>query len=237
MSTKDTSFIVIPLNLLPSERDPNATEESIEAEKQTIRERIFNKSNSELSDEDMVLLRALGSDLNINAFALNFRYSDGRVNDDVEEANYLNRRVVEVLSVDSPEDDPTKIPFYLTSTEFGYETYGNCAQHFKKRLGLTEDKLDLFVLRNVLMNPFPTEGNFVDKMMGIFKDVVEKEVEVSICIIQRHSKIGLVILYHLRSVESAMRPKRITTALSCKERRMSTWFIDRCSTWPADVGS
>ncbi|KAL8725702.1 MAG: hypothetical protein Q9181_006313, partial [Wetmoreana brouardii] len=195
MATKDSSYICVPLNLLPAERkameDPNTTPETyekvVEQEKQKIRERILNKSNQEIIDDDaqrpteekaMVLLRALGSDLNINAFALNFRYSDGTINDDVEEANYLNRRVVEALSVDSPEDDPTKIPFYLTSTEFEHELYGRCAKHFKKRLGLAQDELSLMVLRNVLMTPFPTEGNFIDKMVQIFKDVIEKEVEV-----------------------------------------------------------
>ncbi|KAL9026501.1 MAG: hypothetical protein Q9196_004837 [Gyalolechia fulgens] len=195
MSTNSSSFVCVPLNLPPAERkamqDPNSTPESyakaVEEEKEKIRQRILNKSNQEIIDEDanrapedkaMVLLRALGSDLNINAFALNFRYSDGTLNDDVEEANYLNRRVVEVLSVDSPEDDPTKIPFYLTSTEFEHELYGNCAQLFKKRLGLAQDELGLFVLRNVLMTPFPTEGNFIDKMVKIFQEVIEKEVEV-----------------------------------------------------------
>ncbi|KAL8716503.1 MAG: hypothetical protein Q9225_006181, partial [Loekoesia sp. 1 TL-2023] len=195
MSTDSSNYVCVPLNLLPAERkameDPNTTPESYakaaEEEKQKIRERILNKSNQEIIGEDanrapedraMVLLRAIGSDLNINAFALNFRYSDGTLNDDVEEANYLNRRVVEALSVDSPEDDPTKIPFYLTSTEFEHELYGNCAQHFKKRLGLAQDELSLMVLRNVLMTPFPTEGNFIDKMVKIFQEVIEKEVEV-----------------------------------------------------------
>ncbi|KAL8946948.1 MAG: hypothetical protein Q9222_006720 [Ikaeria aurantiellina] len=195
MSTKTSSFICVPLNLLPAERkamqDPNTTPESyakaVEEEKQKIRERIFKKSNQEIVDEDadrpaedkaMVLLRALGSDLNINAFALNFRYSDGTLNDDVEESNYLTRRVIEALSVDSPEDDPFKIPFYLTSTEFEHELYGNCAKHFKKRLGLAQDEMSLMVLRNVLMTPFPTEGNFIEKMVNIFQEVVEREVKV-----------------------------------------------------------
>lgn len=195
MSTDSSSYVCVPLNLLPAERkameDLNTTPETydkvVEEEKQKIRERILNKSNQEIIDDDanrapedkaMVLLRALGSDLNINAFALNFRYSDGTLNDDVEEANYLNRRVVEALSVDSPEDDPTKIPFYLTSTEFEHELYGHCAQHFKKRLGLAQDELSLMVLRNVLMTPFPTEGNFIDKMVKIFQEVIEKEVQV-----------------------------------------------------------
>ena len=188
MSTKDTSYIVVPMNLLPSERDPQSTPELVEQERQKIRDQILNKSNHELVEEDanrpedekaMKLLRAIGSDLNINAFAVNFRYSDGTVNDDVEEANYLNRRIAETFSVDTPEDRPTNIDFFVTSTEFEHGMYGKCAQHFKKRLGLTEDLQTLFVLRNVLMSPFPTEGNFVNKMVDIFKETVEKEVEVS----------------------------------------------------------
>lgn len=195
MSTKESSYVCVPLNLLPAERkameDPRTTLETsakaVEEEKQKIREQILGKSNQQIIDDDaerapedkaMVLLRALGSDLNINAFALNWKYSDGMLNDDVEEANYLNRRVVEELSVDSPEDDPTKIPFYLTSTEFEHGPYGKCAQHFKKRLGLAQDELSLVVLRNVLMTPFPTEGNFIEKMVRIFQEVIEKQVQV-----------------------------------------------------------
>lgn len=195
MATEQSSYVCVPLNLLPAERkameDPNSTPESyakaVEEEKEKIRQRILDKSNQEIIDDDanrapedkaMVLLRALGSDLNINTFALNFKYSDGRLNDDVEEANYLNRRVIEALSVDSPDDDPTQIPFYLTSTEFEHELYADCAQHFKKRLGLAQDELSLFVMRNVLMTPFPTEGNFINKMVGIFQEVVEREVQV-----------------------------------------------------------
>ena len=195
MSTDTTSFICVPLNFLPSERkalqDPNSTPEtvaqSVKQDKQKIREQILSKSNQQLIDEDadrapedkaMVMLRALGSDLNINVFALNFRYSDGTVNEDVEEANYLSRRVIERLSVDSPEDDPYKIPFYLTTTEFEHDLYGDCLQNFKKRLGLAQDELGLMVFRNVLMTPFPTEGNFVGKMVNIFQEIIEEEVKV-----------------------------------------------------------
>lgn len=189
MSTKDTSFIVVPFNLLPSEIAKDSTELKVEKERQKIRDRILAKSNRELVEDDaqrpaddqaMVLLRALGSDLNINAFALNFRYSDGTMNTDVEEANYLNRRVVERLSIDSPSDDPTTMEFFLTSTEFEQSLYGKCADIFKRRLKLEVDRTDLFVLRNVVMSPFPTEGNFVDKMVDVFRKVVEEEVEVRI---------------------------------------------------------
>ncbi|OHE97321.1 hypothetical protein CORC01_07376 [Colletotrichum orchidophilum] len=185
--TDSTSpFVCVPFNMLPSELEPNPTEEKIEAEKARIRCEIVKKTNASIIAEDeerpddekvMKLLRSLGSDLNINAFALNFRYEDGRLNDDIEEANYLMQRVIEALSVDSPDDDPTKIPLFLTSTEFSDELYGECKANFVKRLGLEQSSQDLMVLRNVVMSPFPTDGNFTNQLADIFYDAVAKETE------------------------------------------------------------
>ena len=179
MSNKDTDFVVVPLNPLPAELEPNPTPEKIEAQKEYIRKNILPKENWELvEDEDaMTLLNKLGSDLNINAFACNFRYRDGRINTDIEEANYLNRRIFERLSVTSPDEDPLKIPFYITSTVFAQSDYGTCADHFKKRLGL-EGNQDLFVLRNVVMSPFTTTRDFISDLAREFKKVLEEEVEV-----------------------------------------------------------
>ncbi|PVH72326.1 pyridoxal-dependent decarboxylase domain protein [Cadophora sp. DSE1049] len=183
-------FRVVPLNMLPSEFKPGSNTAKVEEEKQRIRDTILSKSNAQILASDvgkpeeekaLTLLRALGSDLNINAFSLNFRLTqgkDGAWNTDVEEANYLMRRVVERLSVDSPEDGPSTIPFVLTSTEFSKELYDECATNFKRRLGLRKDDLDLMVLRNVVMNPFPTERNFIGNLAQIFRGVVEEEVKV-----------------------------------------------------------
>jgi hypothetical protein len=189
MTTPDMDFKVIPLNMLPSELKPGSTPADVEAEKQKIRDNILSKTNAQIVDSDagkpeseksLTLLRALGSDLNINAFGLNFRLSPGgEWNTDVEEANYLMSRVIERLSVDSPDDDPSALELVLTSTEFSKELYGDCAANFKSRLGLRQDDLDLMVLRNVVMNPFPTEKNFIGKLAEIFKEVVEEEVKVS----------------------------------------------------------
>ncbi|KAK0123880.1 hypothetical protein ONS95_008875 [Cadophora gregata] len=184
------NFRLVPLNMLPSELKPGSTTAKVEEEKQRIRDTILSKSNAQILASDvgkpeeektMTLLRALGSDLNISAFSLNFRLTpgkDGAWNTDVEEANYLMRRVIERLSVDSPEDDPSTIPFVLTSTEFSKELYDECATNFKRRLGLRKDDSDLMVLRNVVMNPFPTERNFIGKLAQIFRGVVEEEVKV-----------------------------------------------------------
>jgi hypothetical protein len=191
MTTEDMDFKVVPLNMLPSELKAGSTPEDVEAEKERIRTQILCRSNAEIvmadlneTDEDkksLTLLRKLGSDLNINAFSLNFKLTsgkDGVWNTDVEEANYLMARVVERLSVDSPDDDPSALEFVLTSTMFSKKLYDKCAANFKKRLSLKQDDLDLMVLRNVVMNPFPTENNFICQLATIFKRVVEEEVKV-----------------------------------------------------------
>lgn len=188
MTTEKDSFITVPLNMLPSELKEGSNQQMVEAERQRIREQILHKTNAQIVQEDagrpdndktMQLLRALGSDLNINALGLNWRHMDGKLNDDMEEANYLMQRVVERLSVDQPEDDPTTIPIVLTSTEFSDELYGECKKKFSDRLGLRSCTLDLFVLRNVVMSPFPTDRNFLSELARTLKGVVEEEVEVN----------------------------------------------------------
>ncbi|KAI1630536.1 pyridoxal-dependent decarboxylase domain protein [Biscogniauxia mediterranea] len=187
LTNSESPFICVPFNMLPSERDPDTSSEKVEAEKLRIRQEIVQKTNAMIIADDesrpesqkvMKLLRALGSDLNINAFSLNFRFADGTLNDDVEEANYLMQRVIEKFSVDSPTDDPTKIPLYLTSTEFSDELYGSCKAKFMERLGLEQSTQDLMVLRNVVMSPFPTDGNFTNTLAKIFYDVVQRETEI-----------------------------------------------------------
>ncbi|KAE8143371.1 pyridoxal phosphate-dependent transferase [Aspergillus pseudotamarii] len=190
MTTKDDDyFMCVPFHKLPSEWKDPLNEQAIEEEKDRIRREILPKNNREIVESDagkpteeklMTLLRGLGSDLNINAFALNWRYDDKdrTWNTDLEEANYLTRHVVERLSICSPDQDPTKIPFYLTSTEFTNELYGKCAKEFKRRLGLPQCDRPLFVLRNVVMSPFPTDNDFISTMVDYFRSVVEDGVRL-----------------------------------------------------------
>lgn len=234
MTDTKSPFVCVPFNELPSETQPGATPESVEAEKKKIREDILSKTNAQIVSDDaqrpesakaMKLMRALGSDLNINAFALNFRLADGSLNDDIEEANYLMQRVVEDLSVDEPTDDPTKIPLYLTSTEFSDDLYGECKKHFVKRLGLEPSTKDLMVLRNVVMSPFPTDRNFISHLAKIFYDKVEEHVKVSsvtsaprkICV------LGLILTdLSGRLSESATRHEKTFTASSFKGKSRSS---------------
>jgi hypothetical protein len=181
MTTSEDSFICVALNRLPSEVNGG----DVEGEKRFIREQILPKTNQEIVANDasmhtMTLLRALGSDLNINAFALNWRYEDGRLNDDIEEANYLMTRVIKELSISTPNDEPTKKDFFLTSTEFKHEEYGTCAELFMDRLGIARSKQNLMVLRNVVMSPFLTEHELIDELVGRFRAVVEGAVQVGL---------------------------------------------------------
>ena len=129
MSVEKDPFIVVPLNKLRSEPDQSA----VAKEKDFIRTHILGKSNEALvqDKEAMELLGTLGSDLNINAFACNFRI-EGRVNDDVEEANYLNKRVFDRLSVTRRHVDPRDVPVFLSATTFEQKYYGECARHFQR---------------------------------------------------------------------------------------------------------
>ena len=60
--------------------------------------------------EIMVYLRELGSDLNVNAVALNWYREDGSINDEIEEANYLMKRVVDQLSITKADQNRGTFP-------------------------------------------------------------------------------------------------------------------------------
>jgi len=175
MSDSETPYIVMPFN--PLVNDGNKDKE--DQEKQFIRTRILHKSNQEIvqDQEAMDELCALGSDLNINAFACNFRIN-GRVNEDVEDANYLNNRVFDRLSVTKVWEKPQDIPLFLSSTIFGREDYGECLRNYKQRMGLeTDSEQDLFVLRNVVMSPFQGVSDYPGRMAELFENVLKEETK------------------------------------------------------------
>ncbi|KAL1690592.1 pyridoxal phosphate-dependent transferase [Schizophyllum commune] len=179
MSDDQTDFIVVPFNKFVREAEGDA---AILEEKRFIRENILGKSNQAIVQNKTALdeICGLGSDLNINAFACNFRIN-GEVNTDVVEANYLNNRIFDILSLTSVGELPETIPMFLSATTFAHEDYGECADAYKRRLGLeTDSEQDLFVLRNVCMSPFQAAGDFVQELAKIFQDTLEKEVQVVI---------------------------------------------------------
>jgi hypothetical protein len=201
---KDKNFVCVPFNILDEERmkgektkgekpvegDPEEEypkdgksffTEKVLRKRQRIRTDILDKDNSEIQKdpEKIKLLRELGSDLNINAFALNWYDEDGNLNTDLEEANYFMKQVVDALSITSPDINPAEIPLFLTSTKFEPKLYGKCVRRFMNRLGVKPCEEDMFVLRNVVMSPFPTQGDFIgQELMKNFEEVIKKKVQV-----------------------------------------------------------
>lgn len=175
MSTDTTDFIVVPMNALP----PAPTDL-----KKFIRDEILDVDNKVLvkNNAAMELLIKIGSDLAINAFAVNFRYknSEGHMvdNQDIVEANNLGKRIFERLSISKVTDCVPDKPLILTSTQFTQDSYKTCLTNFKSRLSLAGAQ-DLYVLVNVVMSPFPTEGNFTRKIADALQNVIEEEVNTS----------------------------------------------------------
>ncbi|THU79817.1 PLP-dependent transferase, partial [Dendrothele bispora CBS 962.96] len=182
MSTKSTDFIVTPLNLLPAEIPFNSTDAKVEEQKDFIRSHILHRPNSDLvKDKDaMDLIREMGSDLSINAFAVNFRLNS-QPNRDIVCGNDLNRRIFERLSLVSITQTLKNKPLFLTSTVFSQQNYGNCLRTYKRRLGLDgSSNLDLYSLINVVMSPFPTEMEFTATIIKALRGVIEEEVKTSV---------------------------------------------------------
>ncbi|KAF8427943.1 pyridoxal phosphate-dependent transferase [Tirmania nivea] len=179
-ATEMGELIVVPFNMLPTEKEGQSSTE-VEEERSKVK-KITTLSNEELVEEGnealLHLLQKLGSDLMINAFACNFRVGSS-VNTDVIEANYLNNRIFNRLSVSSTKDKVADRPIIITSTTLSQGSYGACLTKFKERLGLKGDQ-DLYVLINVTMSPWPTTSNFLRNMAGDFMDVAGKLVKASL---------------------------------------------------------
>jgi hypothetical protein len=127
MSDENTDFVVVPFNPLRHEDDAKALAD----EKEFIRSRIIGKSNEQIvqDQEAMDELTALGSDLNINAFTCNFKIN-GVPNTDPEEANYLNNRIFDRLSLTKTGEEPMNIPLFLSSSVFAQKDYDKCLKNF-----------------------------------------------------------------------------------------------------------
>ncbi|OGM43988.1 pyridoxal-dependent decarboxylase domain protein [Aspergillus bombycis] len=176
-------YIIIPFNPLPIEKEGNGSlSDKVNTRREEILDNVIKKTNEEISKDEKVMdwLRNIGSDLNINAFAINWYDENGKLNTELEEANYLMRRVVNRLSITTTQGKAEKPLLFLTSTQFEPAMYGQCAQNFMRRLGLTPCAQDLWVLRNVVMSPFPTTKDFIRKLM---KEELEKVIieEVKHC--------------------------------------------------------
>ncbi|RHZ77170.1 hypothetical protein Glove_184g147 [Diversispora epigaea] len=180
MSTEEDDFIVIPFNMLPAEKLSPPNSKEVEKQKRDIRKLIVGKSNFEIvNNKDATkLIKDLGSDLMINTFACNFKVN-GKINEDIDEANYLNRRLFEKFSITSFKGTNEDVPLILTSSQLNQKNYQGCLTNFKDRLGLKGDQ-DLYVLINVVMSPWVTEFDFLSELTKKFKETLQELVKVSV---------------------------------------------------------
>ncbi|KAF8473804.1 pyridoxal phosphate-dependent transferase [Kalaharituber pfeilii] len=172
MTSEADKIIVVPFNMLPTESVPNPNSEEIETQK-GICNSILGSENADFDPNALLQLSQIGSDLMINALAVNFKIG-GKVNRDVVEANYFNHRIFTRLSVSKPTDVVGAKPLFITSSSWRADEYGACLDNFKRRLGL-EGKQDLYVLVNVTMSPWPAANDFLKRIAHKFKKVALEE--------------------------------------------------------------
>jgi hypothetical protein len=169
---------IVPFRLLPSEMDANTTAEKVVEERRYIRDVLLKRTRAELANDPKAcaLMRQMGSDLVVNMFACNFLV-DGSINQDISEANYLNARIYDRLSLKSMTEKLEDKKAIIMSSVLSQKEYGACLTKFKNRLGL-RGKEDLYVLVNVSMSPFISSSNFEQVLEDVFRKVAEEEVEV-----------------------------------------------------------
>ncbi len=176
MSLDHPNLLVVPFRMLPSETGSDASVENVNEERRYIRDVLLRRSQEELANDPKAcaLMRQMGSDLVVNAFACNFRV-DGVVNEDISEANYLNARIYNRLSFKSMTEELDDQKVIIMSSTLSQEEYGTCLTKFKQRIGLSGQE-DLFVLVNVSMSPFA--ANFAHVLADAFREAAEEEVKV-----------------------------------------------------------
>jgi hypothetical protein len=178
MSLDHPNLLVVPFRMLPKEMDPDASAKAVDEERRFIRDSFLKRAREVLAKDPRActLMRQMGSDLVVNSFACNFRV-DGIVNQDVSEANALNSRIYDRLSLKKMSEKLESKKAIIMTSKLSQKGYGACLTKFKERLGL-RGREDLVILANVSMSPFVSPSNFEQVLADAFREVAEEEVEV-----------------------------------------------------------
>lgn len=178
MSLDHPDLLIVPFRMLPSEMDPDASAKTVDEERRFIRDTLLKPTRDVLAKDSKAcnLMRQMGSDLVVNSFACNFRV-DGVVNQDVSEANALNSRIYDSLSLKKISEKLESKKAIIMISKLSQKGYGVCLTKFKERLGLRGQD-DLVILANVSMSPFTSPSNFEQVLADAFREVAEEEVEV-----------------------------------------------------------
>lgn len=180
MSLDHPNLLLVPFRILPSEMDPDTSEKVVDEERRFIRDTLLKCPREVLAKDPKAcaLMRQMGSDLVVNSFACNFRV-DGVINQDVSEANALNSRIYDRLSLKKMSEKLESKKVIIMTSKLSQKGYGACLTKFKERLGLRGQE-DLVTLVNVSMSPFISPSNFEQVLADAFREVAEEEAEVSV---------------------------------------------------------
>ena len=170
MARPEDPFVVIPLPRLPAEAAGGDAEREIEFIRASIDRRPIDELVAD--DEAMRLLAELGPDLNILAYAFNFKKFSGAINADLALANRLNKAIYEKLSIRFG-DDIYGYDLLVSTSELAVDQYGDdFIEDYKRRLGVAGSPGGrVTVLRSVAMDPWPLSTS-----RGSFLDVIEAEL-------------------------------------------------------------
>ena len=196
----EDDFIVVPFQRLPAEKE-GKTAAQVEEQRALIRDKIVGHSNHMLNEifraEPAILdlFQSLGPDLNVFAYAFNFKVR-GKLNRNLTLFNEFNNDLFHRFSHEVPEkvEDVPATPLFVTSSTFSEEAFGkDFMKHFAHRAGLRyRDGGDIRYLISTMQNPFLTAtatktetetGNFIPTLMEVFRETIE---QVRVGIIARH---------------------------------------------------
>lgn len=151
---RNRAFYAVPLPRVP-DSIPGADEQ---AKVQYLLDHVSRPSGDPPDDLD-THLREIGPDLNILAYAFNFRLPTGEANTSLQLANAFNEAMYRELSL-KPFEDVYGQDMIVSTTNLDLHTYGRSFfDAFSTRLGTTQtDGIDhITVLRSVVMDPWVTE--------------------------------------------------------------------------------
>lgn len=169
MARPEDRFVVVPVPHLAA-AIPGDTDE---AKIQFVRDRIDQKTNGEIQEDEevMKILPEIGPDQNILTYAFNLKNPDGTLNKDLEKANRLNQALYKLLSIKAGADI-YGYNLIVSTTNFEEEHYGTVfMEDYKQRLGVGGSKgKSITILRSTVMDPWISEAKGRP-----FIDIIEEE--------------------------------------------------------------
>ena len=133
-----------------------------------VRDQLNGRSLDAIAADPQALsvMKEIGPDQNILAYAFNFKQIDGSLNQNLAKMNRLNESIYELLSL-KPGQDIYGYDLIVSTTEFDVAAYGHAfIDGLKQRLGIPlSEQGGVRVLRSTIMNPWvadESQESFVD---------------------------------------------------------------------------